>query len=199
MLTFLGQHVPLNNGLSNPQPVLAQSIPQATHYAPAPVAQPVLQQPVATAVKAVAEQKDVKLALLQIVSDKTGYPQEMLGMEMDLEADLSIDSIKRLEIIGALRTELGGFSSTHSEDTVMEQLAGIKTLNGLVNWITENAVPAGTNISTTINIEVTVNNNNQQLKFSTEELRAAILSVVSEKKQDILKKCWVWILTLKQT
>ena len=180
MLTFLGQHVPLNNGLSNPQPVLTQSIPQA-HYAPAPVVAPqaVLQQSVATAVKAVAEQKDVKLALLQIVSDKTGYPQEMLGMEMDLEADLSIDSIKRLEIIGALRTELGGFSSTHSEDTVMEQLAGIKTLNGLVNWITENAVPAGTNSSTTINIEVTVNNNRP--KFSAEELRAAILSVVSEK------------------
>ena len=159
MLTFLGQHVPFNSGLGNPQAVL--------------------QQPVAAAVKAVAEQKDVKLALLQIVSDKTGYPQEMLGMEMDLEADLSIDSIKRLEIIGALRTELGGFSSTHSEDTVMEQLAGIKTLNGLVNWITENAVPAGTNSSATINIEVTVNNN--QPKFSAEELRAVILSVVSEK------------------
>jgi acyl transferase domain-containing protein/NAD(P)H-dependent flavin oxidoreductase YrpB (nitropropane dioxygenase family)/NAD(P)-dependent dehydrogenase (short-subunit alcohol dehydrogenase family) len=182
MLTFLGQHIPFNNGLSNPQPILAQPAPQPDRYVSAPVAvtpQAVLQQPVA-AVKAVAEQKDVKLALLQIVSDKTGYPQEMLGMEMDLEADLSIDSIKRLEIIGALRTELGGFSSTHSEDTVMEQLAGIKTLNGLVNWITENAVPAAaTNSSTTINIEVTVNNN--QPKFSAEELRAAILSVVSEK------------------
>jgi len=185
MLTFLGQHVTLNTGLLNPvtipQPVMAQPVPQADRYAAAPVAtpQPVLQQPAAV-VKAAAEQKDVKLALLQIVSDKTGYPQEMLGMEMDLEADLSIDSIKRLEIIGALRTELGGFSSTHSEDTVMEQLAGIKTLNGLVNWITENAAPAaGTNISATINIEVTVNNN--QPKFSSEELRAAILSVVSEK------------------
>lgn len=180
MLTFLGQHVPLNSEFSNLMPVLQQPAPKEERYAavPAAAAQAVLQQPVA-AVRPLAEQKDVKLALLQIVSDKTGYPQEMLGMEMDLEADLSIDSIKRLEIIGALRTELGGFSSTQSEDTVMEQLAGIKTLNGLVNWITENAGPAGTNISATINIEVTVNNN--QPKFSAEELSAAILSVVSEK------------------
>jgi acyl transferase domain-containing protein/NAD(P)H-dependent flavin oxidoreductase YrpB (nitropropane dioxygenase family) len=181
MLTFLGQNVPFNHGLANPvalsQPVFTQPVPQAVHYeAAAP--QAVVQQPAAAAFQP-AEQKDVKLALLQIVSEKTGYPQEMLGMEMDLEADLSIDSIKRLEIIGALRTELGGFSSTQSEDTVMEQLAGIKTLNGLVNWITENAAPASTNVSATINIEVTVKGN--QPKFSAEELRAAILSVVSEK------------------
>lgn len=184
MLTFLGQHVPLHTGLSNPvampQPAQqVQQVSQERYTVAAPQTQPVLQQAAAVPVQAVAEQKDVKLALLQIVSDKTGYPQEMLGMEMDLEADLSIDSIKRLEIIGALRTELGGFSSTQSEDTVMEQLAGIKTLNGLVNWITENAAPAHTNVSATINIEVTVKSN--QPKFSAEELRTAILSVVSEK------------------
>jgi acyl carrier protein len=48
-----------------------------------------------------------------VVSDKTGYPQEMLGMEMDLEADLSIDSIKRVEIIGTLRSELGTLAKGH--------------------------------------------------------------------------------------
>ncbi|MBB6498059.1 type I polyketide synthase [Pedobacter cryoconitis] len=179
MLTFLGQNIPFNNQITNPlpvpQPVLAQPSVQADHFIPA--VQQVISEP--AAVKAIPVQKDVKLTLLQIVSDKTGYPQDMLGMEMDLEADLSIDSIKRLEIIGALRTELGGFSSDKSEDTVMEQLAGIKTLNGLVNWISENAIPESNNVSATINIEVTVKNN--QPKFSSEELKAAILSVVSEK------------------
>ena len=34
--------------------------------------------------------------LLTIVSDKTGYPSEMLEMSMDIEADLGIDSIKRV-------------------------------------------------------------------------------------------------------
>jgi acyl carrier protein len=40
--------------------------------------------------------------LLSIVSDLTGYPADMLGMDMDIEADLGIDSIKRVEILSAL-------------------------------------------------------------------------------------------------
>jgi acyl carrier protein len=44
-------------------------------------------------------------ALLEIVSEKTGYPQEMLDLEMDMEADLGIDSIKRVEILGAMQTK----------------------------------------------------------------------------------------------
>lgn len=42
-------------------------------------------------------------SLLNVISDKTGYPAEMLEMEMDLEADLGIDSIKWAEIMGAMQ------------------------------------------------------------------------------------------------
>jgi acyl carrier protein len=41
--------------------------------------------------------------LLSVVADKTGYPVEMLAAHMDLEADLGVDSIKRVEILSALR------------------------------------------------------------------------------------------------
>ena len=44
--------------------------------------------------------------LLQIVSDLTGYPMEMLGMNMDIESDLGIDSIKRVEILSTLEEKL---------------------------------------------------------------------------------------------
>jgi acyl transferase domain-containing protein/NAD(P)H-dependent flavin oxidoreductase YrpB (nitropropane dioxygenase family)/NAD(P)-dependent dehydrogenase (short-subunit alcohol dehydrogenase family)/acyl carrier protein len=82
--------------------------------------------------------KDIKALVMQVISDKTGYPQEMLGMDMDLEADLSIDSIKRMEIIGELRKQIGGFQSAgQNEETVIEQLAAIKTLHLLINWINE--------------------------------------------------------------
>lgn len=40
--------------------------------------------------------------LLNIVSEKTGYPLEMLELSMDIEADLGIDSIKKVEILGSL-------------------------------------------------------------------------------------------------
>ncbi len=41
-------------------------------------------------------------SLLNVISDKTGYPVEMLEIEMDVEADLGIDSIKRVEIMGTM-------------------------------------------------------------------------------------------------
>jgi len=104
---------------------LQVAVPAAAAAASAPV-------PVAT-------KRDTKRILIEVVSEKTGYPHEMLGLEMDMEADLSIDSIKRMEIIGELRTQMGGFkSSGKSEEAVVEQLAGIKTLNGLLQWIAEN-------------------------------------------------------------
>ena len=43
--------------------------------------------------------------LLEIVRDRTGYPIETLGLDLDIEADLGIDSIKRVEILGKLRDE----------------------------------------------------------------------------------------------
>ncbi|MEW6426946.1 MAG: beta-ketoacyl synthase N-terminal-like domain-containing protein [Thermodesulfobacteriota bacterium] len=50
---------------------------------------------------------DVKALLLRLVSERTGYPAEMLGLDQDMEAELGIDSIKRVEILGALTRELG--------------------------------------------------------------------------------------------
>ena len=40
--------------------------------------------------------------LLVIVEDKTGYPKDMVGLDQNLESDLGIDSIKRIEVVGAM-------------------------------------------------------------------------------------------------
>ena len=40
--------------------------------------------------------------LLAIVEEKTGYPRDMVGLEQSLESDLGIDSIKRIEVVGAM-------------------------------------------------------------------------------------------------
>ncbi len=42
-----------------------------------------------------------------MVSERTGYPLDMLDPDLDLEADLSIDSIKRTEILGELTDRIG--------------------------------------------------------------------------------------------
>src|SRR5690606_181246 len=46
---------------------------------------------------------DLLAVLLEVVAQKTGYPREMLSPSMELEADLGVDSIKRVEILAALR------------------------------------------------------------------------------------------------
>ncbi|WP_370948988.1 SDR family NAD(P)-dependent oxidoreductase [Amycolatopsis sp. cg5] len=46
---------------------------------------------------------DLERVMLEVVAEKTGYPVEMLDPSMDLESDLGIDSIKRVEILAAVR------------------------------------------------------------------------------------------------
>ena len=48
----------------------------------------------------------VTAALLEVIAEKTGYPAEMLELDMALDADLGIDSIKRVEILSALQERL---------------------------------------------------------------------------------------------
>ncbi|ASW73090.1 erythronolide synthase [Chryseobacterium piperi] len=185
MLSFLGQNPQITQA-----PVYHTPAPASNHVnglVTIPATQVNGDKPAATAVITPTKQapaKDIKSVLLQVVSEKTGYPQEMLGMEMDLEADLSIDSIKRVEIIGTLRNELGAFANNQAnEDTVMEQLAGIKTLSGLVSWLTECIGGTETTVSETNgnHAEITTSKPQSQSSFSLEDLQKAILDIVSEK------------------
>lgn len=180
MLSFLGQNPQVHQAPVYQAPI--QNIP--TQSIPALPVSTTTNNETQTAITIPAKQtptKDIKTLLLQVVSDKTGYPHEMLGMEMDLEADLSIDSIKRVEIIGTLKAELGSFSSnTANEDSIMEQLAGIKTLNGLVSWLTEYSGASNTTEKVET-VETQASTLQNKARFSLEELQTAILNIVSDK------------------
>src|SRR5581483_1608710 len=41
--------------------------------------------------------------VLEIVAEKTGYPKEMLDLDLDLEADLGIDTVKQAEMFASVR------------------------------------------------------------------------------------------------
>jgi malonyl CoA-acyl carrier protein transacylase len=45
--------------------------------------------------------------VLEIVAEKTGYPQDMLEMDLDLEADLGVDTVKQAETFAAVREAYG--------------------------------------------------------------------------------------------
>src|SRR5262249_12226436 len=72
-----------------------------------------------------------------LVSERTGYPEDMLGIDLDLEADLGVDSIKRVEILSALQNE-SSFGTLTLEGEI-ENLSKLKTLNTIAQWITERA------------------------------------------------------------
>src|SRR5690606_17543001 len=46
---------------------------------------------------------DLQALMLEVVAEKTGYPADMLNLDMELESDLGVDSIKRVEILSAMR------------------------------------------------------------------------------------------------
>jgi NAD(P)-dependent dehydrogenase (short-subunit alcohol dehydrogenase family)/acyl carrier protein len=72
--------------------------------------------------------------LLGLVEDRTGYPRDMLGMDQNLEADLGIDSIKRVEIVGALLKALPTETQPGTAN-LGESLNGQKTLNGIIDLV----------------------------------------------------------------
>ena len=80
---------------------------------------------------------DYAALLREVVADKTGYPAEMLTLEMALEGDLGIDSIKRVEILSTLRDRLPDLPEV---DTSV--LAELSTLGHVVDFMADN-LPAG--------------------------------------------------------
>ncbi|MFC0110321.1 SDR family NAD(P)-dependent oxidoreductase [Kibdelosporangium aridum] len=101
-------------------------VPVSAPPAPAVIAEVVAPEPVKEPERVV----DVGTVVLETISARTGYPPEMLEPGLDLEADLSIDSIKRTEIIGELATALG----VTGDSTTVEALTRIKTIEGIVGW-----------------------------------------------------------------
>lgn len=75
---------------------------------------------------------ELETVLLAIVSEKTGYPSEMLELEMDMEADLGIDSIKRVEILGALQERFPSPVQPNLED-----LAELRTLSQIAAYMAQ--------------------------------------------------------------
>ena len=108
------------------QPAIAP-VQHATPAPPAPAAQSTVDDEAPV---------DVLGTVLQIISERTGYPTDMIELDLDLEADLSIDSIKRTEIAGELATRLGaGVDATALDDAALEDLANARTARAIADWL----------------------------------------------------------------
>lgn len=147
LMTYFGAAqaaAPQGTWVPAPAPAAIEALPQ-TPALPAAEA-PAAQQPAAvqelTATPAAPEtvtEADVLRVVLEIISERTGYPVDMIEPDLDLEADLSIDSIKRAEIAGELAQRLGiggGMDVATLDDAELEDLAKARTAASVTGWLT---------------------------------------------------------------
>ncbi|MDG2197748.1 MAG: beta-ketoacyl synthase N-terminal-like domain-containing protein [SAR324 cluster bacterium] len=109
----------------------------------------------------------VQIVLLEIVAEKTGYPTEMLEIDMDLEADLGIDSIKRVEILGALQEKLPDLK------VQADELAEQRTLGQILNILQPE--------ETTLNPSFSNNESSPDSENSTPNIQDILLNIVADK------------------
>ena len=64
-----------------------------------------------------------------IVSELTGYPPDLLDVDLDLEADLGVDTVKQAEVFAAIREHYG----VARDDSL--KLRDFPTLTHVVGWI----------------------------------------------------------------
>ncbi|MFD5784660.1 SDR family oxidoreductase [Streptomyces sp. NPDC126933] len=113
---------------------LPAPVPQHVPVAPAP-------SPVTEPVAAVMDLDTVLASVLAVVAERTGYPVDMIEPELDLEADLSVDSIKRTEIAGELAVRLGLPMDAGAD---LEGLSAARTAAGIAELlVTRLAGPGG--------------------------------------------------------
>jgi malonyl CoA-acyl carrier protein transacylase len=125
---------PATNG-TPPAPSFAPEPPAPSFAPPATNHTPPAPKPAAPAPAAAAPDPALTEGLLTVVSEKTGYPRETLELGMDMESDLGIDSIKRVDILGTMQTR---FTLPR---LAPEELAELRTLAQVVAHL-QAAAPA---------------------------------------------------------
>uniref|UniRef100_UPI00037FF7B5 SDR family NAD(P)-dependent oxidoreductase n=1 Tax=Actinoalloteichus spitiensis TaxID=252394 RepID=UPI00037FF7B5 len=87
-------------------------------------------------VSVVPSRDEVRRVLVEVVAERTGYPVGMVDPSMDVEADLGVDSIKRVEVVGALRERWPGAGGVG-----LAELGECRTLDDLVDVFVRGQAP----------------------------------------------------------
>jgi malonyl CoA-acyl carrier protein transacylase len=79
--------------------------------------------------------------ILALVSEKTGYPSDMLDMDLDLEADLGIDTVKQAEVFATIRET---YDIPRQEDLQLRDYNTLAKVVGFVHEMRGDVAPAAT-------------------------------------------------------
>jgi acyl transferase domain-containing protein len=161
------QGEPLTSAAPPIQPAVATPV-QATAAPSQPISTPAV-TPTPAAPVAVPAVDDSRIAsvLLAVIAEKTGYPEEMLEMEMALDTDLGIDSIKRVEILSALQEKLPEAPAVKPED-----LGTLQTLGQIIEHLSAGMMTAPT---------ATVAATTTAQPVDNDRIASVLLAVIAEK------------------
>lgn len=87
----------------------------------------------ALAIGQVPSVQEFEQVLIHTISERTGFPAEMLDPHLNMEADLGVDSIKKIEIFSLLR-EKYDFMREQDEEKLIEELAVLTSIDAIVKW-----------------------------------------------------------------
>ena len=118
----------------------APAVTPAAQPAPVPVAQPAAAP--AAAPKAAGpmpslDEASVTKDIKAIVAEKTGYPEDMLDLDLDMEADLGIDTVKQAELFAVMREK---YQIARQEGV---QLKDYPTIRSIIQYAMANAGTEG--------------------------------------------------------
>jgi acyl transferase domain-containing protein len=125
--------MPVPSAIAAPPPIPVPSaipVPPAAPVSPVPPANGASASAPPAAPSAAPPTVDMMSLVLQVVGEKTGYPTEMLTMDMQLESDLGIDSIKRVEILATVRDRVPDLPEVEPGE-----LAGLATIAEIADYL----------------------------------------------------------------
>ncbi|MBI3296868.1 MAG: SDR family NAD(P)-dependent oxidoreductase [Elusimicrobia bacterium] len=130
-------------------------VPAPIAFVAAPAPAPVVPMPIPA-----RPESDIAPVLIAVVAEKTGYPAETLSLDMGLESDLGIDSIKRVEILAALKDKL-----PNAPVVGPQHIGTLRTLRQIIDFMS--AAPAAAPVPAAVP--------------ASSELASVLIAVVAEK------------------
>jgi len=107
VIRFVFEKRPDLAGAAPPATAAEAPAPAPVTAAPSPASSEATGPVLVPSVAQVPTEDSIKEKVLDIVAEKTGYPKDMLDLDLDLEADLGIDTVKQAEMFAAIRAAYG--------------------------------------------------------------------------------------------
>ena len=98
---------------------------------------------------AALDEATITREIVKMVAEKTGYPEDMLDLDLDMEADLGIDTVKQAELFAAMREHYG---ITAQQEGI--QLKDYPTIRHCIKYVLTNAGGAPVQTPTVTPVQV---------------------------------------------